>query len=156
MQEFIQSCFQMPVLPATILVLLVMAYWLLAIVGILGIDMFDFDLFDEGTQPGTQNDSRPGLFTPLCSNCRDGFGNLVTVHAVANPAPAGRQPATLHDTMPGYGIVRFDTAKGEVTFQCWPRHGGPQYEGWPRTIRLMVNHCTAPRARNNRSRLRPK
>ena len=44
MQPFIESCFQMPVLPATLLLLFVTVYWLLAIVGILGIDLFDFDL----------------------------------------------------------------------------------------------------------------
>lgn len=44
MQAFIESSFQMPVLPATLLLLFVTIYWLLAIVGIVGIDLLDFDL----------------------------------------------------------------------------------------------------------------
>jgi len=44
MQALLEASFQMPVLPATMLLLLVTAYWLLAIIGIVGIDLFDFDL----------------------------------------------------------------------------------------------------------------
>ncbi|MDH3591659.1 MAG: discoidin domain-containing protein, partial [Planctomycetota bacterium] len=60
---------------------------------------------------------------------RDGFGNRVTVHAVANPVKTGK--GELHDGMPGFGIVRFDKRNKKIVFECWPRHGGPQYPGWP-------------------------
>ncbi|MHC4822492.1 MAG: alkaline phosphatase D family protein [Planctomycetota bacterium] len=67
----------------------------------------------------------------------DGFGNLMTVWAVANPVRSGLQPAALYDRMPGYGIVRFDREASTVTFECWPRWEDPrspdaaQYPGWP-------------------------
>ena len=68
----------------------------------------------------------------------DGFGNRVTVHAVANPSPTGLQPAALHDQAPGYGIVRFRKPTREFVVECWPRAADPetgkQYAGWPRTI----------------------
>ena len=72
----------------------------------------------------------------------DGFGNLVRVHAVANPAKSGRQPSNLHDRMPGYGIVRFDRNAGTVTFECYRRpqlgvdEAPLQFPGWPVTAPL--------------------
>jgi alkaline phosphatase D len=72
----------------------------------------------------------------------DGFGNLMTVWAVANPVRSGREPAALYDRMPGYGIIRFDRAASTVAFECWPRWVDPgaaeaaQYPGWPRNVSL--------------------
>ena len=67
---------------------------------------------------------------------RDGFGNPMTVFAVSNPAQWGREPATLHDRAPGYGIARFDRETREVSLEAWPRWsdpvtGGSPYMGWP-------------------------
>jgi hypothetical protein len=41
---FVENCFSGPVLPASLLLLLVTAYWLLVIVTGMGLDMMDFDL----------------------------------------------------------------------------------------------------------------
>ena len=71
----------------------------------------------------------------------DGFGNLITLHAHTNPRPMGKQPASIHDKMPGYGIVRFHKPTRAITMECWPLFADPrdpktggQYEGWPKTI----------------------
>ena len=75
----------------------------------------------------------------------DGFGNKLTVHAVANPVLSGHEPAALYDRMPGYGIVTFDKEQREATFECWPRwedpseEGARQFEGWPVTVRQKDN-----------------
>ncbi len=75
----------------------------------------------------------------------DGFGNKMTVHAVANPVRSGHKPAALYDRMPGYGIVTFDKEQRLATFECWPRwedpasEGAKQFEGWPITIRQKDN-----------------
>jgi hypothetical protein len=67
----------------------------------------------------------------------DGFGNPITVIAVANPINTGLEPATLYDRMPGYGVIRFGD---EVVFECWPRWVNPdaddakQFNGWPVTL----------------------
>ena len=76
---------------------------------------------------------------------RDGFGNMLTIHAHTNPRPSGREPAELHDRMPGFGIVRFDKRTREITVECWPRmvdvtDPANQYTGWPRTIRQLDNY----------------
>ena len=70
----------------------------------------------------------------------DGFGNKMTVLAVGNPYKTGREPARLLDRGPGWGIVRVDNNKREVTFESWPRWCKPgdpdseQYPGWPITV----------------------
>jgi hypothetical protein len=75
----------------------------------------------------------------------DGFGNRITVYAHTNPRKNGREPAELHDRMPGFGVARFDKAARTITFECWPRMAGPadpsvgQYTGWPRTIGQFDN-----------------
>ncbi|QDU69571.1 alkaline phosphatase D family protein [Engelhardtia mirabilis] len=81
----------------------------------------------------------------------DGLGNLVTVHAAANPmedaalrelAGGELSPMALFRGMPGYGLVRLDPGAREVTFECWPRFAGPggrQYPGWPVTVRVAEN-----------------
>ncbi|MCA9319920.1 MAG: alkaline phosphatase D family protein, partial [Planctomycetes bacterium] len=73
---------------------------------------------------------------------RDGFGNRITVHAVANPVKSGVQPEALYDRSPGYGILRFRWRQAEVEVECWPRWVDPraddarQYAGWPKTLRV--------------------
>jgi hypothetical protein len=79
----------------------------------------------------------------------DGLGNRITVYAAANPnGPSGREPAALHDKMPGYGIVRFNKKDRTVTFECWPRYADlesdEQYPGWPRTFALEDNNPREP------------
>lgn len=75
----------------------------------------------------------------------DGFGNRMTVHAVANPVAGGVEPAALHDRAPGYGIVVFDRATRGITIANWPRWvdpskpGAKPYEGWPITIGQFDN-----------------
>ncbi|MAG56031.1 MAG: twin-arginine translocation pathway signal protein, partial [Planctomycetes bacterium] len=74
----------------------------------------------------------------------DGLGNHVSVFAATNPGrKTGRDPADLHDKMPGYGIVRMNKNTRAITMECWPRYAVPgtdaQYPGWPRTIKQTDN-----------------
>jgi len=83
-----------------------------------------------------------------CGDYLDGFGNKVTVLAHTNPRPSGRQPAELHDRMPGFGIARFNKETREITCECWPRmvdvtDDKNQYTGWPRTISQFDNFGAA-------------
>jgi len=71
---------------------------------------------------------------------RDGFGNRVTVHAVANPARFGVAPHAVNERAPGFGVVEFDKAARRVTFTSWARWtdlskaGAKPYPGWPLTV----------------------
>ncbi len=76
----------------------------------------------------------------------DGFHNKVTNYAAANPAkkPAGN---ILNTRSAGFGIVRLNTKKREITMECWPRNvditnpATRQYPGWPRTISQYDNYA---------------
>lgn len=74
-------------------------------------------------------------------NFEDGFGNKITVHAIANPHKTGRLPAILYDRVPGYGVVEFDKTESTITLHCWPRQVNPaeqtaaEFAGWPITFK---------------------
>ena len=76
----------------------------------------------------------------------DGFGNRMTVHAVANPIRSGMQPEALYDRVPGYGIIRFNRADRTITSEAWPRWVDPsaenaaQYPGWPVVVAQEDNY----------------
>lgn len=76
----------------------------------------------------------------------DGFGNRMTVHAVANPMRSGAEPTALYDRVPGYGIIRFDKITRDVVFESWPRWvdpsqpGAEQFDGWPVAFNQLDNY----------------
>ena len=94
-----------------------------------------------------KNRIEPGL--PNTSDYLDGLGNRLTVYAIGNPAEKNRPGVlnTLHDKSSGYGMVRFDKSKREITIECWrllfdaaaPKEGD-QFPGWPRTISMLDNY----------------
>ncbi len=69
----------------------------------------------------------------------DGFGNPVSIHAVANPQDSGRGSAFQHAE--GYTITLWEPS-GRVKIENWPAWASPAqaapdnkpYEGWPVTI----------------------
>src|SRR5690606_7050663 len=79
-------------------------------------------------------------------NFLDGFGNKMTVHAVANPHETGKKPALIYDRATGYGMVTFDKQDRTMKMECWPRYVDPekepngQYRGWPITISQDDNY----------------
>lgn len=68
---------------------------------------------------------------------KDGFGNRMTVLAVANPVFTGLLPARLYDRAAGYGIIKFNKRTREIEVTNWPRQTDPSatdakpYDGWP-------------------------
>lgn len=74
----------------------------------------------------------------------DGFGNRITVHAVANPHNMHEEPAILHNRSVGYGLVTFDKKARTIKTDCIRRFKSPtaadaQYPGWPITITQQEN-----------------
>ena len=94
--------------------------------------------------------NRPAAGLPNTGEYREGLGNHVTVHAIANPALKNRKggPEMLgHDKASGHGIVRFNKRTREITMECWRllvdvRNPQPsdQFPGWPKTIKLEDNY----------------
>ncbi|CAN5278523.1 hypothetical protein BH23BAC1_BH23BAC1_38130 [soil metagenome] len=83
---------------------------------------------------------------PYTGHFLDGFGNHMTVHAVANPHKTGIEPSIIYDRATGYGIVTFNKAERSIITECWPRYADPlrqpqgQYQGWPITIKQEDNY----------------
>jgi hypothetical protein len=96
--------------------------------------------------PSVPGDNRVPGAPKYTGDFRDGFGNPVTVLAVANPARTGLRRSALYDRSPGYGIVRFDRKARTTTIECWPRWQDPsepaaaQYPGWPVTFHQENNY----------------
>ena len=66
MIEFLRECFAGPNLPATLLLVVVLCYWLLVIFGLLGMDVFDFDLdADADIDVGMDGELDGGWFSSL-------------------------------------------------------------------------------------------
>ncbi len=82
----------------------------------------------------------------------DGFGNKMTVLAVANPYPSGLEPPFLYDRAAGYGIVKLNRETREIEYANWPRQVDPKqpeakpYEGWPVKFKQMDNYAKQPAA----------
>ncbi len=95
------------------------------------------DKFEDGpfafTVPAIVNDVYSRWWSPIADNKMghhlDGFGNLLTMHAFANP--------NSHSGGSGYGLVRIHKSKNEVTLECWPLDvdvslpNAKQFDGWP-------------------------
>ncbi len=86
--------------------------------------------------PATPGANRRPEDPPYTGDFLDGFGNKITMLAVANPADHGRQPALLQNRAPGFGVVRFDPSSQTATLEAWPRWADPsdpsqQFPGWP-------------------------
>lgn len=81
----------------------------------------------------------------------DGWGNKVTMWAVANPGESATEDpyqgegeatlAYLRESAQGYGIVRFHKSTESVTFESWPVYGKfegtknhQQHPGFPKTV----------------------
>lgn len=94
-------------------------------------------------EPG--GNRKPGA-PAYTGNHLDGFGNRMTVHAVANPVRSGRTPEALYDRVPGYGIIRFNRDSRTITAEAWPRWVDPrsedayQYSDWPVTVTQESNY----------------
>jgi hypothetical protein len=94
-------------------------------------------------EPGLDHQEGMPLYT---GKYFDGFGNRMTVLAVANPVETGKEPRALYNRAVGYGIVRFNKPSGEITFENWRRDADPgrgtedMFPGWPKTISMLDNY----------------
>lgn len=94
-------------------------------------------------QPGKNHkEGMPGY----TGEYEDAFHNKMTVHAVMNPTHEDNSPKEdlLHGRAAGYGIIRFNKPKREITYECWERNvdmfdGGIPYKGWPVTFKQSDN-----------------
>ncbi|MGY6647487.1 alkaline phosphatase D family protein [Wenyingzhuangia sp. IMCC45574] len=77
----------------------------------------------------------------------DAFRNKMTVLAIANPTHKDNTPKEnlLNGRASGYGIIRFNKEKREITYECWARNvdmfapNAKPYVGWPVTFNQTDN-----------------
>ncbi len=88
----------------------------------------------------------PNSPLPWTGDFKDGLGNHMSLMAYANP-PDIKDEKQRGD---GYGIVRFDKKKRQITFECWPRFSDAkagdkaQFPGWPITVSMEDNDGRKP------------
>ena len=86
----------------------------------------------EDEKPGKNQNPETDL--PWTGDYLDGFQNRISMRAYANPDGPSNGA--------GYGLIRFNKEKKEVTFECWPREENvtsgeaQQFEGWPVVVAL--------------------
>ncbi|MCS7025295.1 MAG: alkaline phosphatase D family protein [Bryobacteraceae bacterium] len=103
------------------------------------------NFFPRRWYPPKPGRNRPAQAPRYCGEYFDGFGNRMTVHAVANPQRYGVEPAIVNDRAPGYGIIELERSTRKITFTNWPRWvdpsrpGAKPYPGWPITIHQLDN-----------------
>lgn len=96
----------------------------------------------EPDRPGANR--KPGA-SPYAGEYTDGFGNRMTVMAVANPA-AQDTADKLTSRATGWAVVTFDKKNRTVRCDMWPRKvdildlGSKQYPGWPITVNQLDNY----------------
>jgi alkaline phosphatase D len=82
---------------------------------------------------------------------KDGFGNHITVHAVANPQQFNVAPRALSERAPGFGIVVFNKSTRKIRLDNYPRWAdlskgnAEPYPGWPIVIDQMDNGLNGAR-----------
>ncbi|HKK74616.1 MAG TPA: hypothetical protein VJ953_06070, partial [Saprospiraceae bacterium] len=88
-------------------------------------------------------DGKPEDAPRYIGKYEDGFGNKISVRAVANPYDIDREPGKVFDKAPGFSIIEFDIPDRKLTLAAWPRWAAPAagpYEGWPITISQQENY----------------
>ncbi|MEO0338524.1 MAG: twin-arginine translocation pathway signal protein [Bacteroidota bacterium] len=92
-------------------------------------------------------DGKPENAPRYTGKYEDGFGNKITVKAIANPHDIDREPSRIFDKAPGYSIIEFDIKNRSMNLAVWPRWAGPSqeldnqpYSGWPITVPQLENY----------------
>ncbi len=74
----------------------------------------------------------------------DGFGNKITVHAVANPHKSSVRPARHNELVTGYSSITFNRKTREIEMANWPGYADPAtgspFPGWPVKISQTDNY----------------
>jgi len=80
----------------------------------------------------------------------DGFGNKITVYAVANPQKSTIHPVRHHELATGYSVITFSKNSREIELANWPYWADPAkdntFPGWPIHINQLDNYGKKTRA----------
>ncbi|TFH47783.1 MAG: twin-arginine translocation pathway signal protein, partial [Bacteroidia bacterium] len=91
--------------------------------------------------PGRNREDNAPLYT---GEFEDGFGNRITVHAVANPHTSKVKPIRNNELVTGYSSIVFNKKTRAIDLANWPGYADPQtgspFPGWPVNINQSDNY----------------
>ena len=91
--------------------------------------------------PGSNRSEGTPLYT---GEFKDGFGNKITVRAVANPHKSKVFPSRQNELVTGYSVVTFTKSTREIELANWPGYADPlkdkPFPGWPIKISQTDNY----------------
>jgi hypothetical protein len=74
----------------------------------------------------------------------DGFGNKVTVYAIANPQKTTIHPTRHHELSTGYSVITFYKDSRDIELANWPYWADPEkdapFAGWPIRFNQLDNY----------------
>ena len=74
----------------------------------------------------------------------DGFGNKITVHAVANPHKSTVEPVRHNELSTGYSSIKFNRRTRDIKLANWPYYSGPEngepFPFWPVVFNQLDNY----------------
>jgi len=80
----------------------------------------------------------------------DGFGNKITVFAIANPQKTSVYPPQHHELATGYSVITFFKNSRDIELTNWPYWADPAkdnpFPGWPMRINQLDNYGKKARA----------
>ena len=97
--------------------------------------------------PGKNRKASSPMYT---GDFEDGFGNKVTVYAIANPQKTSIQPERHHELATGYSVITFYKNNRDIELTNWPYWADKEYDksfpGWPIRINQLDNYGKLARA----------
>jgi alkaline phosphatase D len=98
-------------------------------------------------QPGKNRKPESPKYT---GDFEDGFGNKITVYAIANPQKTTIHPTRHHELATGYSVITFFKHSRDIELANWPYWADPEKEapfpGWPIRINQLDNYSRKARA----------
>lgn len=91
--------------------------------------------------PGKNRLQESPLYT---GDFEDGFGNKITVYAIANPQKTNIHPVRHHELATGYSVITFSRYSRDIRLENWPYWADPEkddpFPGWPIVINQLDNY----------------
>ena len=108
------------------------------------------NLFPRRWWPPVPGKNRKAGSPKYTGDFADGFGNKVTVYAIANPQNTTIHPVRHHELATGYSVITFSKNSRDIELANWPYWADPAKDnpflGWPIHINQLDNYGKKTRA----------
>ena len=102
------------------------------------------NLWSRRWHPPVEGRNRQEGWPGYLGDFEDGFGNKITVHAVANPHKTAIEPVRQHEKATGYSVIKFIKSSRDIELTNWPYYAGPgngePFPFWPVHINQLDNY----------------